>query len=212
MQSYQAEVAPSDSISFGPFRLFPTARVLEKDGRPLALGNRALDILIVLVEHTGEVVSNRELMSRVWRGLVVSPSNLRVHMNTLRKALTDCAGATRYIANVTGQGYCFVAPTHRRDASVRPPAESLSTIGKTTVATTPAHSLLAQFAGRACFVDLGAISDSKRVVSAIASALGLAMETESALLMECLRRTRMLLVLDNCEHVIDAAASIAERG
>jgi DNA-binding winged helix-turn-helix (wHTH) protein len=106
------------SVSFGPFRLFPATRVLEKDGQPLALGNRALDILIVLVEKAGEVVNHRELLARVWRGLVVSPANLRVHMNVLRKALNGPSGETRYIANVTGQGYCFVAPIQRDDHPV----------------------------------------------------------------------------------------------
>jgi len=105
-------------ISFGPFKLFPTARLLEKDGRPLALGSRALDILTVLVEQAGEVVSQQELLTRVWRGLVVCPSTLRVHMNALRKALDDSARENRYICNVTGQGYCFVAPIQRRDESV----------------------------------------------------------------------------------------------
>src|SRR6185437_16012349 len=61
------------SVSFGPFRLFPAARAFEKNGMPLALGNRALDILMVLLERPGEVVTHRELISRVWRGLVVDP-------------------------------------------------------------------------------------------------------------------------------------------
>lgn len=126
MQSDQVEAASGDCISFGPFRLFPTARLLEKDGRPVALGDRALDILIVLVQRTGEVVSNKELVSRVWRGLVVNPSNLRVHMNTLRNALSDSPGGTRYIANVTGQGYCFVAPVRMHLCRESPPAAVLS--------------------------------------------------------------------------------------
>ncbi len=100
------------TLSFGPFRLFPAARAFEKDGVPLVLGNRALDILMVLVERAGEVVSHRELISRVWRGLVVDPGNLRVHMTSLRKVLGD-----QYIANVTGQGYCFVAPVRREAVS-----------------------------------------------------------------------------------------------
>jgi len=86
----QPMTAAGDSISFGPFRLFPAARAIEKNGIPLALGNRALDILMVLVERAGEVVSHRELIARVWRGLVVDPSNLRVHMTGLRKALWLC--------------------------------------------------------------------------------------------------------------------------
>jgi DNA-binding winged helix-turn-helix (wHTH) protein len=106
-------------MRFGPFQLFPTARVLEKDGCPVALGSRALDILIVLAERAGEVVNHKELLSRVWRGLIVSPSNLRVHVNALRRTLSGSARETRYIVNVTGQGYCFVAPIQRREESAR---------------------------------------------------------------------------------------------
>jgi AhpD family alkylhydroperoxidase len=105
------------SISFGPFRLFPAGRLLEMDGRPFALGHRALDLLIVLAERAGEVVTQRELMVRVWRGLVVSSGNLRVQMNALRKVFKDFGGARRYITNVKGQGYCFVAPIYRHERS-----------------------------------------------------------------------------------------------
>src|SRR6185369_12861397 len=115
-----APLRQSEFISFGPFRLFPAARAFEKNGVPLALGNRALDILMVLVERAGEVVTHRELIARVWRGLVVDPSNLRVHMTGLRKVLGDRDGKERYIANVTGQGYCFVATVRREDAASRP--------------------------------------------------------------------------------------------
>ena len=80
------------SASFGPFRLSPGKRELARDGVSLPLGDRALDILIVLVEHAGEVVSQKALMSRVWRDLVVTPGNLRVHMTALRKVLDDGKG------------------------------------------------------------------------------------------------------------------------
>src|SRR3569833_4166890 len=109
-------------VSFGPFRLFPAARVIEKDGVPLAVGAHALDILMVLVEQAGEVVSHRELLARVWRDLVVDPSNLRVHSNALRRPLGDGdAYGQRDIANVGGQGYSFVAPVRREPAAEPPP-------------------------------------------------------------------------------------------
>jgi DNA-binding winged helix-turn-helix (wHTH) protein len=255
----QGELSSSESLtlSFGPFRLFPTARAFEKDGVPLALGSRALDILTVLVERAGEVVSHRELIARVWRGLVVDPSNLRVHMNGLRKALGDRDGKERYIANVTGQGYCFVAPVTReaaangptrvaeypcstarqrlhvppvlarmigRDEVVRTIAADLIAdrfvtiigpggMGKTTVAVCVANAMLEEFAGAVCFVDIGAITDPKLVATTIASTLGLTIQTEDVVpaLLLCVRTLRILLVLDNCEHVIDAAATLAER-
>jgi len=117
-----------ESVSFGPFRLFPRARVLHKSGVPVALGSRALDILIALVERAGEVVHQRELISRAWRGLVVESGNLRVQMTYLRRCLGDGEQGTRYIANVPGQGYSFVALVRGPDSNAqhRRPAELCS--------------------------------------------------------------------------------------
>src|SRR5260370_3419817 len=97
-------------IAFGPFRLSPSTRVIEKGGVRVALGDRALDILIVLAERAGKVISHRELISRVWRDFVVNPSNLRVHMTGLRKALGDGGPGNRLIPHVSGHGCCFLAP------------------------------------------------------------------------------------------------------
>ena len=102
-----------EMISFGVYRLVPAMRMIEKDGVPIELGSRALDILIVLVEHAGEVVPCKALLSRVWRGLIVDPSGLRVHIAGLRKALGDGKDGARYIVNIHGQGYSFVAPMRR---------------------------------------------------------------------------------------------------
>jgi predicted ATPase/DNA-binding winged helix-turn-helix (wHTH) protein len=255
----------TDIISFGPYRLLPAARTLEKDSIPIALGDRALDILLVLTERAGQVVSHRELLARVWRDLVVDPSNLRVHINGLRRVLGqghddgndngDSDGKERYIANVVGQGYSFVAPVRRESASFRPPqlseygaarqrlvlppaltrmvgrdatvrtiavdliAERFVTIigpggiGKTTVAVSVAHRMLEEFDGAVCFVDLSTVTDSRLVAPTIASRLGLAVQTEDVLpaLMLCLGSLRILLVLDNCEHVIETSATLAER-
>jgi DNA-binding winged helix-turn-helix (wHTH) protein len=109
----------TECVSFGPFHLSPRARVLHKSGTPVMLGSRALDILIALVERAGEVVNHRELISRAWRGLVVESGNLRVQMTYLRRSLGDGEQGTRYIANVPGQGYSFVAPVTRPDSSER---------------------------------------------------------------------------------------------
>jgi DNA-binding winged helix-turn-helix (wHTH) protein len=97
-------------VSFGPFYLFPSARLLYQGGHPVVLGSRALDILIVLVERSGEVVHHRELIARAWRGLVVESGNLRVQITSLRRCLGEGKHGARYIMNVPAQGYCFVAP------------------------------------------------------------------------------------------------------
>lgn len=109
----------AESVSFGPFCLFPRARVLRKSGIPVALGSRALDILIALVERAGEVVNHRELIARAWRGLVVETGNLRVQMTYLRRSLGDGEHGARYIANVPGQGYSFVATVGRPESNKR---------------------------------------------------------------------------------------------
>jgi DNA-binding winged helix-turn-helix (wHTH) protein len=109
----------AESVSFGPFCLFPRARILHKSGIPVVLGSRALDILIALVERAGEVVNHRELISRAWRGLVVESGNLRVQMTYLRRSLGDGEQQARYIANVPGQGYSFVAPVSRPEPGER---------------------------------------------------------------------------------------------
>lgn len=248
-------VSHGETTSFGPFRLSPTTREIERDGVPLELGDRALDILITLVQHPGEVVSHRDLIAHVWRDLVVSPGNLRVHMSALRKALGDGADGAHYIENVTGQGYCFVAPITRvaadappvqvvefpdaaRKRLTLPPqlarmigreqivhtigadlvAERFITIigpggmGKTTVAIAVAHAVVEEFSGAVCFVDIGAVADAKLVAPTIAASLGLSVQSADAVptLLEYLRTLRTLLVIDNCEHVVDAIATLAE--
>ncbi|MCP3388079.1 winged helix-turn-helix domain-containing protein [Bradyrhizobium sp. CCGB12] len=98
------------AIAFGPFRLFPKSRLIEKDGAALHLGGRALDILIFLAERAGEVVDKRELMRRVWADVSVDEGSLRFHITTLRKALGEAGEGSRYVVNVPGRGYCFAAP------------------------------------------------------------------------------------------------------
>ena len=96
-------------ILFGPFRLIATERLLLREDQPVVLGGRALDILIALTERAGEVVSRQELIDRVWPGVTVEKANLRVHIANLRKALGDGRDGARYVTNVPGRGYCFVA-------------------------------------------------------------------------------------------------------
>src|SRR5258705_13889503 len=100
-------------VAFGPFRLFAAQRLLEKRGVALPLSSRALDILIMLVERAGEVVTKKELIARAWPNLTVDESSLRVQLASLRKTLGDGQGGARYVTNVPGRGYCFVAPVTR---------------------------------------------------------------------------------------------------
>jgi DNA-binding winged helix-turn-helix (wHTH) protein len=96
-------------VSFGPFCLLPTQFLLREGDKPVSLGSRALEILIALLERRGELVSKQELMARVWPNVFVEPANLTVHMSALRRALRDGRDGHRFIVNIPGRGYRFVA-------------------------------------------------------------------------------------------------------
>jgi len=103
-------VSAECAFSFGRFRLLPGEQILLEDEKPVRLGSRALDILTMLVEHAGELVSRDQLTSRVWPDTFVEESSLRVHIAGLRRALGDGHAGNRYVANIPGRGYRFVAP------------------------------------------------------------------------------------------------------
>ena len=243
----------NEIASFGPFRLNAAQRLLMREDEPVVLGSRSFDILIALLERAGKVVSSRDLINRAWPDITVEEVNLRVHVAGLRKALGDGQDGARYIVNVPGRGYCFVAPLARSAAPHRhvptaapvngPQAlplplarmvgrdETVSALcallmarrfvsivgpggmGKTTVALAVAHALLGEFGDAVCFVDLGATTDPAQVAGAIASALGCFEQAQDPVssLLAFLADKRLLLVLDCCEHVIEAVAAAAER-
>src|SRR5580700_3812944 len=91
-------------VAFGPFRLSVGERQLKKADEPLQLGSRALDTLIALVERAGEVVTQEELLARVWPDVTVEEANLRVHIAGLRKALGEGREDARYIVTIPGRG------------------------------------------------------------------------------------------------------------
>ena len=251
---------PSPALVFGRFRFVPHSRELCADGVPVPLGNRALEVLFVLIEARGELVTKDELLSRVWPTTTVEENNLQFQISSLRKAL----GSDRdVIRTVSGRGYRFVAevtpegprsrpepetpgvdhrgatiidlhpprrsgnlpaPTsdivgresHLLDVGALVGANRLVTlvgaggIGKTRLAIELARRQAPAFDG-VWVAELGSSSDPAMVPAIVASALGLGGGPMSpARLAASLGQGRLLLVLDNCEHVIDAAASLAE--
>ena len=97
-------VTDDAALLFGRFRVLLRQRQLLADGVPVELGTRAFDLLLVLLEADGSLVSKEELLSRVWPGIVVSEENLKVQVSALRKAL----GADRDVIRTEfGRGYRF---------------------------------------------------------------------------------------------------------
>lgn len=85
--------------------------------------------------------------------------------------------------------------------------------GKTTVAIGVADALAGTYVNGVCFVDLAAITEARHVANALASALGVAPLAADPLpnVLACLSKLSLLLILDNCEHMIEATAKLAER-
>jgi len=242
-----------DVISFGPFILAASERLLTKGEAPVELGARALDLLIALAARPNEVISKKDLLAKVWPDVTVEEGSLRFHIANLRKALGDGQDGARYIATLTGRGYCFVAPVsrsgspnavHNEVAASYPEANlpsrltrmvgrtddiaalsaqlaatrfvtvvGMGGVGKTTVAVAVGHDLIEAFAGAVHLVDLGALNDPGLVATAVASMLGLSPGSDDAIpgLIAYLADRRSLLILDTCEHVIDATADLAAR-
>jgi predicted ATPase/DNA-binding winged helix-turn-helix (wHTH) protein len=100
-------------LRFGPFELNVAERTLKKANHVIPLGGRAYDILIALLENAGEVVPKAELIAKAWPDVTVEEGSLRVHLSALRKALGDGQFGNKYIANIQGHGYSFIAPITR---------------------------------------------------------------------------------------------------
>jgi predicted ATPase/DNA-binding winged helix-turn-helix (wHTH) protein len=240
----------AEVLAFGPFQFAKGARLLTRNGEPVELGGRALDLLAALLAQRGKVLSRRELLESVWPDVVVEDGSLRFHMASLRKVLGEGEDGARYISTQVGVGYAFVAPvqviggasvpasprSEPTPESSLPPrmrligrerdltllAEHVASaplftivgaggVGKTKVAVELGYRLAPHYE-QVCFVDLASVQESKLVASTLASALGISVpgEGESHALGGQLDGRRVLLVLDNCEHLVDTVSPLVE--
>ncbi|NMZ49341.1 ATP-binding protein [Pseudomonas poae] len=236
------------AVHFGPYQVHPRQRRVLEAGRPLRLGRRAVDILLVLLEHAGDVVSKQALIARVWPTSVVEDGNLRVHMAALRKALGDGQAGQRYIVTVAQRGYSFVAPLSIEPMTLphdgpRPghnlplrrtrmigrqalidtlvqqlPRQRFITltgaggIGKTTVALRVAELLIGHYRDGIRLLDLAPLSAPSMIVPNLAALLDLTPAADEPLpsIAHSLHERQSLLVIDNCEHLLDDIALISE--
>ena len=102
------ETSRPRATRFGEFELLPDLRRLERNGAAVEVSSRAMDILCLLIERSGDVVGKREILERVWPDVVVDEGSVRFHVAALRRALGDGESGARFIATVPGRGYCFV--------------------------------------------------------------------------------------------------------
>src|SRR5712672_2475741 len=245
------------AIEFGRFSVLPHRRELLAESQPLELGGRAFDVLMVLIEASGAVVSKDALMHGVWPDRIVEENNLQAQISALRRAF----GADRdLIRTIAGRGYQFTGeirtvsagPNAQASAGMPRPIPTPSRlptnlpepvseligrdveldeildlsashrlvtltgtggIGKTRLGFEAARHLLPRFADGVWAIELAPLSDPELVAVTVATALGLELASGTASpvsVATTLRSKQLMLVLDNCEHVIDAAAGMAE--
>jgi len=253
-----------DVFAFGPFQLLAARRELLAHGVPVTLGQRAFEILLMLVNRHGQLVTKDELMAEVWPGVVVEENNIQVHVSALRKVLATAGDSERYLLTVAGRGYRFVAPVKREsaaelkaplasapdrtaavpaaigaatnnlpqqlttligreadlaDITARLAAHRLVTltgsggVGKTRLAIEAGRNVLDRYPDGVWLAELAPLNDPQLVTSIIGDVLGVSLNAASGAietLASALRNKQLLLILDNCEHVIAEAARVAE--
>ena len=94
---------------FGPFELDVLARRLARDGQGLSVTPKALELLLLLVEHRGRLLEKGELMRRLWPDTFIEEANLTQQIFTLRKQLGEQPNGGAYIETVPRRGYRFAA-------------------------------------------------------------------------------------------------------
>jgi predicted ATPase len=251
------------SLRYSHFEVRPAQRLLLVEGRPVDIGSRAFDVLLLLLQRQGQLVSKLDLLNGVWQGRAVEEANLTVQISTLRKLLGPAS-----ITTVSGRGYCLGSLGARPDGpapqptpipspasavgvaddpgvpAARPASSNLPAqrsplygraaellalctqlqvhrlvtlvgacgMGKSRLAQAAAQADLARWPDGAWMVDLASVSGPAGVVAAVARCLAIRLEgtgDPSTELLGHLGPRRLLLVLDNCEHVQAACCALA---
>src|SRR4051794_13820098 len=102
-------LAGRHNITFGGYRLRTRERVLERGGKPLAIPEKTLEVLCMLLETPGELVEKEALKQKVWPGIFVEDTNIGFQISTLRRLLEESANSPQFIATVPKRGYRFIA-------------------------------------------------------------------------------------------------------
>ena len=223
-------------ISFGPFRLDSANRRLHHGEHVVPLRPKTFAVLEHLTARPGHLVTKEQLLAAVWPDTAVTDTVLKVCIREIRDAIGDDAESPRYIETAHRLGYRFVGhvSTTNLPAAVSRligRQDELAAIsdelgrarlvtltgsggsGKSRLAIEVADSLGDRFEHGIWWIDLAPVGDERFVPQAVAIALGVrdqSGQSLTSLLGRFLAASETLLVVDNCEHLIGAAASLIQ--
>ncbi len=134
---------PKTSYEFGPFRLDARERLLLRDGKGVSLTPKVFDVLLVLVQNNGHILSKDEVMKHVWPNTAVEEGNISRNISTLRKALGEAPHKGQYIETIPWRGYRFVANVKEvRDSQAGPRIDSIAVLPFKNVKADPSLDYL----------------------------------------------------------------------
>jgi TolB-like protein/Tfp pilus assembly protein PilF len=153
----------SHPLRFGVFEFDPRAGELRKQGMKLKLHGQPIEILALLLEHPGEVVTREELQRKLWPAdtFVDFEHSLNAAVKRLRDALDDSADSPRYIETLSRRGYRFIG---RLDSLESAPIRSLAILPFANLSGDPGQEYFADGMTDALITELGKIS-ALRVIS-----------------------------------------------
>ncbi|MFM0504241.1 ATP-binding protein [Paraburkholderia caffeinilytica] len=253
------EVQPETAARyrFGATDVDPGHREVIHDGQRVNVGDRAFDLLLLLIEQRGTVLSKDHIMQVVWPRRIIGENTLEAQVSLLRRALHRDRDMVRTIA---GRGYQFVgdvsvvsSPVSNSGSTGRPARNSPSAlrprglpahvsrligrnrqlsevmklvlsrrcvtlvgaggVGKTRLAIEAARQLLPDFADGIVLIELAATSSAEYLPATVAAAFGFPLgdgTPDLEKLAPSLRDRRLLIVVDNCEHLVESAAQLVE--
>jgi predicted ATPase/DNA-binding winged helix-turn-helix (wHTH) protein len=227
---------PSRSVHFPPFRLEAGRQALYRGPETVPLRPKTMAVLRCLLERAGQLVTKTDLLDAVWPETAVSDAVLKVSIRELREALQDDPKAPRYIETAHGSGYRFIAALAGdnlpvpltsfigREREIDEAKELLGRArlltltgpggsGKTRLAVRVAREVQGDYQDGVWWVALSALNDPELVPQTVAAVLGVREipgRTPLQTLTAQLSPKRLLLVLDNCEHMIVSCALLAE--
>ncbi len=235
----------SQNYRFGSIEIRTAERRVFVEGQAVAVGARAFDLLVTLIDHRDRVVSKDELLTLVWPGLVVEENNLQVQVSTLRKILGNHA-----LATIPGRGYRFTLPVEDESAAITTPASrakhnlpaaltsfvgregeirdisallattrlvtltGMGGTGKTRLSLEVAGAVQDDYPDGVWLVELASLGVARLVPEAVAAVLGVKEQAGHPVtdaLEKFVKDRQLLLILDNCEHLLEAAAALAKQ-